>query len=174
MVCKVSLRVCGLLYICDGDEPRGERRTRQKSKDPLDFWMKVWTKVIGRFSSAGAGFRVIRIQKSKNPKKISTPSMRLTMLAVWFFLHRQKSKPSTFSLPPKSVDFWIFELRSPENPRQYWEFERWLSSSPLGFLGAVSWIFAAIKWDESFFYNLHTLYLRSHNLVLDFCGYKVG
>jgi len=68
----VPLRLYGLLYICAGEVPRGGAAARQKSKDPLDFWMKVWTKAMGRFPSAGAGFRGLYSQKSKNPKKIRT------------------------------------------------------------------------------------------------------
>ena len=70
--------LCLLWFPCDATVPFTNARVgnhgagaaaRQKSKDPLDFWMKVWTKVIGRFSSTGAGFRGFSIQKSKNPKK---------------------------------------------------------------------------------------------------------
>ena len=69
MFATVPLRYYGSLYKRAGEAPRGARRARQKSKDPLDFWMKVWTKVARRFPSTGAGFRGLGIQKSKNPKK---------------------------------------------------------------------------------------------------------
>ena len=140
---------------------------RQKSKGSLDFWMKFWTKAMGRFPSTGAGFRGFSIQKSKNPKKLAIRACDFDHAGCVVFRPPGKNpNRAPFHCLPKSWIFWIFEPRSPGNPRQYWEFGRWLSSSALGFLTPFPWIFAGVKLDETFFYNLLAL-PTNRNLALE-------